>query len=278
MPFLAFSADFPGCPSGSFKTEVASPIDSSTKILCSTKTSAGYIKHGPEWIYDYQGKILIKNSYDKDKLVSSLDPSKEPSERDKIDQAAKTDEKLSLKKDYSFIKTILHEVLHLWHPLRRPYRGQLAFGGFETQDCYVNGHKLDRFYKGETKTIKFDFDFSKRCSLRGSQELIWGKPQKVTFELRDMRDFKELEMQLTLHKKTKKIDDKLFYQIETKIAHALLRTETGSLEFEANYLLSVDTDKRKVLKGHAGELRVLEFDAQKIQEKHPLKIKTTELP
>jgi hypothetical protein len=157
-------------------------------------------------------------------------------------------------------------------------RGELAIGGFETRSCYLNSYQLDRFYKDKVESFDLELDFSKKCSLRGSEKLVWGKPQKVTFQLRDMRDFKELEMQLTLYKSTKKNGDKLLYQIKTKIDQAVLRTETGGLEFEATYVLSVETEKKKILKDHGGELKIIEFDAQKIQEQHPLKIKAIELP
>lgn len=273
FPLGAFGADFPGCPTGTFQTEMTSPIDAHKKILCSKKAPDGYLKHGPEWTYDSQGKLLQKSSYKDGELVSQDQDLDNKTQNNDAD----TEESNTLKKDYSFIKTIMHEILHIWHPLKRPSRARIALGGFETRSCGVNNYTLKRFYQNQTKSFDLSLKFSKKCSLQGHAQLVWERPQKIKLKLRDMRDFNEIEMQLTLFKTTKKSGEDTLYRVQTQITQGILRTETGGLLFEMDYILSLDPNKRKALKGHDGELRILEYNAVKIDESYPLNLKALEL-
>lgn len=273
-PLSAHSSQFPDCPPGSFKTEVASPIDSTKKILCSKKTSTGYVKHGPEWIYDHKGRPIKKNLYKHDELVAS----EEKKEEEKKQPEQKADENASLENDYSFLKTVIHEILHLWHPAKRPPRGPISLGGFETRSCGVNNYTLSRFYENEIEEFSLELGFSKRCSLNGTNQLVWERPRKITLQLRDMRDFEGLEMQLALYKTQKKQGGRTLYRVQTEVRNAILRTQTGGLKFEADYIMSLDPNKRKALGGHGGELRLNEFNALKINKTYELELEVNELP
>lgn len=275
---MAFSQDFPDCPPESFKTEVISPIDSSKSILCSKSTSEGYVLHGPKWKYDETGKLISKNFYDHGELSSN--PSKKTRSQEALDLKEKTekkdDHKVSLKNDYSFVRTILHEILQLWHPVKRPGRGRLALGGFETRGCGVNDLPLIRFIHEESEEFELELGFSGRCSLKGTHQLVWDRPVRIEWKLRDMRDYESLSMLVKLDKKL--IKEKNRYQIKTQIRDAILRTKTGGLKFQADYQMSFDIEKRKALKGHGGELKIEEFDALKIEQDYPLSLKVYEMP
>lgn len=250
-------ADFPGCPDGTFKTDVPIPSRQQRLIFCYKLVDQERLNHGDYWRFDLQDNLIEKLFYQNGELEKK--PSKSP-----VLPTAENDKNSP---DLSFMRSVAHELIMRFLPIIRQDRGPLAVGGFETRECLTDRSGLLSYYRGERPNFRLNYRFHRgRCSLQGRHEFELRKIHRVNFEVNDLSLYQKVEFQLLI--KPTVIDEEKT-QIELVISQGHLQNDFGGLDFEASYQVVLN-DQGRAVGAHQGEVKVTGFQSQKTQQNFKL--------
>lgn len=175
----SISVEQPTCPDGTALVDYTSQFSGLRQVYCSKQTDRGFVKHGPELVYDNNGKIKEKNNYQlgvKDKV--SLDHSlklnkKKPSNNNKINIA---------------LKKLVQGLMPL---------GSSSEKGFNVETCKKIKKREIINYLLKKTPIRKRFVFEKNCDIEGSWE-INAAPVRNNLNLKNLGPYHSTELEFSV--------------------------------------------------------------------------------
>lgn len=259
LPMYRTPEDFPECPAGTLKTDVTISSQQQRIIFCYKVVGTDRLNHGDYWRFDLAGNLIETLYYQDAKQVQKSAP---------IQAVFENNQDENKPVDFSYMRSIAHEMLMRFLPIQRQDRGHFAVGGFETRECLTDQSGLLQYYRRKRSSFYFDYKFHRgRCSLQGRHDFMLEKIHRANFEVNDLSRYQKI--QFLLHIKPTIIDDENT-KIELKMTQAQLVNDLGGLHFEAQYQVTVDSSGRAV-GDHQGKLILHRHLGEKIQQEFALK-------
>ncbi len=244
LSLSAFAQNSPQCPSGSYLIEYASPVNGLKKSLCGYQKDGNTIKHGEEFIFNANGKVIKKIYYKHGKEGEA--PMK------LIDSLAG---KKILGPDEKLLASI-HDLMEIL-TLKKNYNQN---NQFKVHGC-DNG-PLD-WLKGAllNTPINKSYSFNDNCDVSGSFEARFNTEFSASFKLRNLDDLNEtsLKVIMSLNKQQTGIRYK-FVVVEGSVS-----STSRQGKFNAEYQVNIDPMTGDALEGtQSGKITLTKFNDKEV--------------
>jgi hypothetical protein len=261
LSLSAFAQNIPQCPSGSYLIEYASPVNGLKKSLCGYQKDGNTIKHGEEFIFNANGEVIMKISYNHGKEGETPKgptfnghylPGTEEASNKFIDSLAG---KKILGPDEKLLSSI-HDLMEIL-TLKKNYNQN---NQFKVHGC-DNG-PLD-WLKGAllNTPINKSYSFNDNCDASGSFEAKFNTEFSVSFKLRNLDDLNATTMKviMSLNKQQAGIRYK-FVVVEGSIS-----SPSRQGKFNAEYQVNIDPMTGDALEGtQSGKITLTKFNDKEV--------------
>jgi hypothetical protein len=258
LSLSAFSQNTPQCPSESYLIEYASPTSGAKKALCGYQKDGSTVKHGEEFIYNTNGEVIKKITYNHGKegeapafKVFNL-PGTEEASRKFIDSVVG---KKILSPDEKLL-TSIHDLIEIL-TLKKGY-GQK--NSFKVNGC--DNRPMD-WVKGAllNMPIKKSYSFKDNCDVTGSFEAKFNTGFSMNFTLRNLDDLNSTSLKVIMS--LNKQETGLRYKFV--IVEGFISSPSRQAQFTAEYQVDINPMTGDAQKGtQSGKINLTKVNDKEV--------------
>ncbi|MBT6325500.1 MAG: hypothetical protein HOJ35_05990, partial [Bdellovibrionales bacterium] len=233
--FFIQSASAMDCPDDGFPVKADLSVVGKRVEFCQVTREGIYIKHGPEKVYNLEGKLIENNFYEMGKKRI-------------VEEKKKISDVKSINKDGSSKATTAIKIL--LKAMMPFFKNKETAGNFWLNGCR-NYHKkwISVFLRKKDK--KFKYLFKKKCDIQGVIVAKSSKPIHMKLDLRNIDPFKSVDMKVSY-----KIVPGMLTDVEFEILSGVLHSSSKKMTtFTGDYAVTINPlRKGAVEKNHGGKL------------------------